>query len=99
MQLPPSCTLDDAGEHEQRVRYARLAKAVERVLRKPEAIEIDFDRDLDLQLLEETLAVERECCPFFQFEFDGHQRRLRVTVTDAEMLPALDAIAHGFGAG
>jgi hypothetical protein len=49
-------------------------------------------------LLEQTLAIERECCPFFGFDFDASSRYLRVTVASAEQLPALDAIAHRLGA-
>lgn len=93
----PSCALDGAGRSEQKARYARLAPSVTSVQRATEAVVIEFDPDLDREALEETLAVERECCPFLQFDFD-RQRRLRVTVADADMLPALDTIAHGFEA-
>jgi hypothetical protein len=94
----PSCTLDEAGQREQRARYARLARSVARVEREPEAVAVEFDQDLDPQTLEQTLAAERECCPFLAFAFDRHRRLLRVTVADADMLPALDAIARGFAA-
>ncbi|MGH2904146.1 MAG: hypothetical protein ACRDK7_11270, partial [Solirubrobacteraceae bacterium] len=33
-----------------------------------------------------------------EFQFDQQRRILRVTVADADMLPALDAIADGFTA-
>ena len=39
------------------------------------------------------IAVERECCPFFVFDFDERARRLEVSVRDDEHAPALDAIA------
>ena len=93
MQVPPSCALDEAGRREQQARYARLAETVQRLLRETDSVQIDFGMDLDSKLLEEALAVERECCPFFQFSFDRRERRLRVTVDDDAMLPALDAIA------
>jgi hypothetical protein len=98
MQVPPSCSLDEAGAREQRARYARLAGAVRRLVRETDSVEIEFGQDLDPELLEEALAVERECCPFFQFSFDRSEGRLLVTVADESMLPALDAIAYGFGA-
>jgi hypothetical protein len=41
--------------------------------------------------------VERDCCPFFRFGFDGEERALTVSVESREMLPALDAIASELG--
>ena len=55
---------------------------------------IEFREQFDRQMLEEALAVERQCCPFFLFEFDDSQRRLRATVREPEQLPALDAMAR-----
>ena len=82
----PSCALDEAGAEQQRSRYACLAPSVTRVEREPEAVLIEFRADFDRQMLDRTLAVERECCPFFRFEFDDSQRRLRVMVEEAEQL-------------
>ena len=59
---------------------------------------VEFDQSLDEGILQETLAAERECCPFFRFAFDPQRRGLRVTVDDPAMAPALEAIAHGFEA-
>lgn len=94
----PSCALDDVGRREQSARYARLSTSVEHVQREPEAVVIEFASNLDAQTLEQALAVERACCPFLRFRFDPQRRTLEVTVADAEMLPALDAIADGFTA-
>src|SRR5947209_4295158 len=93
-----SCALHKAGINEQRARYARLAPSVTRVQREPEAVSIEFDHDFDSQTLDEALAVERECCPFFRFTFDERQRRLRATVTQTDRLPALGAMAHALTA-
>jgi hypothetical protein len=94
----PSCALTEEGVREQRARYGRLARHTGRVRREPEAVIIEFDEDFDREALDEALAVERQCCPFFQFAFDEARRRLRVTVGDPEQLPALDAMAHAVGA-
>ena len=90
----PSCALDEAGLADQRARYAGLAATVSRIQREADAVVIEFREGFDRQVLDETLAVELECCPFFLFEFDDSQRRLRATVREAEQLPALDAMAH-----
>jgi hypothetical protein len=96
--IPASCALDEQGQLEQRARYARLAATVDRVRRESDALVIEFGPALEFDALDEALAVERECCPFFRFAFDRHGRRLRTTVDDPAMLPALDAIEHGFRA-
>ena len=90
----PTCTLDEAGIRDQRDRYARLASTVAHVEREPDQLLIEFDENCDHRTLGEAIAVERECCPFLQFDFDELQRRLRVTVAEAEQRLALDAIAH-----
>ena len=93
----PTCALDEQGVETQRDRYARLATDVDRLEREPEAVLIEFREGFDRRLLEEALAVERECCPFFRFQFDDKGRRLRATVREREQLPALDAMAHALG--
>jgi hypothetical protein len=67
---------------------------VVRAQRQPSTLELAFDEQLDRQALEGALAVERECCPFFEFELAG--QRLRVTVGDEAHRPALDALAWAF---
>jgi hypothetical protein len=94
----PSCALDEAGLQEQRARYVRLAPSVARLNREDAALEVEFAEGFDKRTLEETIAVERECCPFFEFEFDEAERRLRITVREAEQAPALDALALSLGA-
>ena len=93
----PSCELGEAGLREQRTRYSRLARSVKRLEREPEAVLVEFDEGLDQGTLDEALAVERRCCPFFVFDFDESERRLRTSVRDSEQLPALDAVAHALG--
>lgn len=94
----PSCGLDEAGVREQRARYARLARSVTRLEREPEAVLVEFQESFDRGTLDAALAVERACCPFFQFDFDEVERCLRITVREAEQLPALEAMAHALGA-
>jgi hypothetical protein len=94
----PTCVLDEEGRSAQRDRYARLAPDVKRLEREPEAVVIEFREDFDRQTLDEALAVERACCPFFLFDFDDEARRLRTTVRERDQLPALDAMAYALGA-
>jgi hypothetical protein len=89
--------LDEVGVRDQQARYARLVPSVKNLNRQPKAVVVDFSEEFDRASLEEALAVERECCPFFQFHFDESTRRLRITVRDQEHLEALDAMAYALG--
>jgi hypothetical protein len=93
----PTCALDREGMRAQRDRYARLASDVRSIERKPEALLVTFCEAFDRQTLEAALAVERECCPFFVFDFDESARHLHAAVRERDQLPALDAIANALG--
>jgi hypothetical protein len=94
----PSCSIDEAGLEDQRARHARLSPSVVRLERTAEAIVLEFDENFDREALDSLIAVERECCPFFEFDFDPTERRLRVTVGEADHAPALDALGAALGA-
>ena len=92
----PSCALDQAGIREQQARYRQLAGTVTHLDQTADRIIVKFDEHLDRRLLERTLAVERECCPFFVFRFSNGERRLEISVRQPEELPALDVLAATF---
>jgi hypothetical protein len=95
----PSCAATEAELQRQRERMRALGPSVRRFSRVDNRVTIEFSRDFDRGLMDETLAVERECCPFFRFDLDGKSRRLHVTVDDAERRVALDALVDALGAG
>jgi hypothetical protein len=45
-------------------------------------------------VVEQLVAVERECCPFFTIDWEPATRVLSFAVCDSEHEPALDAIEH-----
>lgn len=92
----PTCALDEAGRLRQYARYQHLATSVRGVQHEREAVVVQFDDRFDRDLLERALAVERECCPFFVFQFEESQQRLAITVRATDQLPALEAIAAAF---
>ena len=92
----PSCALDEAGRLEQYARYKRLAEAVNQVERRLETVVVEFGERLDRDLLEQTLAIERQCCPFFIFEFEEGEHRLAISVRQPDQRSALDAMAAAF---
>jgi hypothetical protein len=89
-----ACRLDEQGLAAQRARYRRLAPSVADIQRGADRLTVVFAADLERGLLDELLAVERECCPFFELDFDAESRRLAVGVSDARFRDALDAIAY-----
>ena len=95
--MASACKLTANGRSEQLGRYRRLAQHVRSARRDPQVLEVEFDPGVDRALLDETLAVERECCPFLGIEHDG--TRLRGSVATGDEDPILDAIAESLAAG
>jgi hypothetical protein len=87
-----SCSLDADGGARQGRRYALAGRSLEWIERDGLRLEARFGPDLDTPALEEALAVERECCPFFDIAYDPDERSLRFSVADEGHAPALAAI-------
>jgi hypothetical protein len=94
--MAASCKLTADGRSTQLGRYATLARSVVRLERGPRSIDVQLAPGYDRALLGETLAIERECCPFLSIaEGDGE---FRVSVSDPDHAPVLDALAQALGA-
>jgi hypothetical protein len=92
-ELPiAQCELDGAGLVAQRERYLRLSASVDGLERQPGQLLVRFGPEVDVALVEETLAIERRCCPFFRLAFDASTRRLEIAVEHTDEDPALDAL-------
>ena len=91
---PAGCTLDDSGLGEQLDRYRRLgadgASASTTAVRR---LEITFGADVDVDLLCETIAIERGCCSFFTLDYDASERRLSIGIDDPARGDALASAA------
>lgn len=96
LAMAPACELDPAGRQAQKARYRTIGKSVTAVRSGQHAVLIAFGEGVDTAAMQEVIAVERGCCPFLGFEFDGTAHTLTVTVLDPAMRPALDAIATAF---
>jgi hypothetical protein len=94
----PSCSLDLDGLIAQRGRYTRISESVLNIRRSPHSLAVKLSPVVDAALVEDTLRVERECCPFFDLGFDAKARVLTIGVDSIEQVPALDAIASALGA-
>jgi hypothetical protein len=91
--MAPSCALDESGLRSQLERYRRAGQNARLIERTPRRLVVDLDEDVDTELVTETIAVERECCPFFDLTWEPDRRRLTVSVSQSAHEPALDAIA------
>jgi hypothetical protein len=90
----PSCALSEHDLGRQLEGWRGLASSVTRMRRLQQRLSIELAPDFDRLVLEELIAVERECCPFFTLSLDERSRRLEVGVDDAQAAAALDAIEH-----
>ena len=93
----PSCALTPDELDRQFARQRALAPAVAGSARDGAVLTVTFREGFDRRALEEMVAVERECCPFFTFAFDEPSRTLTIGVREAEQAPALDALGHQLG--
>jgi hypothetical protein len=91
--MAPSCALDESGLRQQLERYRQAGRGAHMVDRTRRSLVVDLDRHVDTKLIEETIATERRCCPFFALAWEPDIRRLSIAVLQAEHEPALDAIA------
>lgn len=93
-----ACELDARGMRDQGDRYARLAPTVSAIERDGTRLVVEFGDSLDHRLLDETVAVERDCCSFFGFDYDAQRRRLTVSVADPDQGAALDVLQEALTA-
>lgn len=90
--MASSCSLDHGGQGRQLARYRALAPSVESVERSPRALVVKFHEGFDRALLDEALAIERECCPFLGIETG--ERSLAISVEREDEAAMLDVFAE-----
>ena len=73
-------------------RYRRLETTAISITHRELQLVVRFDVDADLELLRETIAIERQCGSFFTLDYDASDRRLSITVDNPDRLDALRAL-------
>ena len=73
-------------------RYSRAGHGARLIERTSRRLVVELAEPVERQLVDELVAVERECCPFFTLDWRPDRRRLAVSVSESEHEPALDAI-------
>jgi hypothetical protein len=97
LPMAPSCALDEDGLRLQLVRYRRVGQGARLVEQTRRRFVVELDEHVDGKLVEEAVAIERECCPFFTLDWQAERRQLTVLVAHVEHEPALGAIAFALG--
>jgi hypothetical protein len=95
--IPTACSLDGPGLERQRDRYRSVGENGSLLSRDPRRLVIAVGEAVPDARIDELISVERECCPFFELDWDAGRRVLSVSVSSAADEPALDAIAHALG--
>jgi hypothetical protein len=97
LPMLPACSLDGDGALAQRERYRAVGAGAHMLRRDARHLVVAVAPDVDEKLVEELIAVEAECCPFFGLGWRADERVLEVSVSRPEHAPALDAIAYALG--
>lgn len=95
--LPSSCSLDRPSLERQLARYRAVGDDATLLERRRDRITITVGPSTPEPTIEQLIATERECCPFYELDYDRHRRSLVIGVSQAEHEPALAAIAYALG--
>jgi hypothetical protein len=93
----PRCSLGHAELTAQRARYRRVGQGGRLLERSPRALAVELALGTDAAIVEQAIAIERECCPFYKLDWEPRSRRLSISVSRREHEPALGAIALALG--
>ncbi len=90
---PSGCELDDRQLAQQLARYRDLSASVLAVERNHAmaSARVLFAEQVDGELLEQTLSIERDCCSFFTLAYDPSHRVLSIGA-EPERSDALSAL-------
>jgi hypothetical protein len=97
--VPPACSLDETNLRAQLARYRDVGTGSEILEQTRQRLVIRLGSDISDIVVEELVAIERHCCPFFSLDWEPTERRLSIGVSTNEDEPALDAIAYAWGLG
>jgi hypothetical protein len=97
--LPMACSLDEVALRNQLERYRLVGREATVVDRGRRRLTIALGEGVAPGVVDELVAIESECCPFFGLDWRPAERRLTVSVADSGHEPALEAIASALGLG
>lgn len=95
--FPAACSLDEADLRAQLARYRGVGEEAVILEHSRRRLVIGVGAATSDHVVDELVAVERRCCPFFDLGWEPNERRLSVAVSSPDHEPALDAIASALG--
>lgn len=96
LPLVASCDLDAEGLTAQRERYRKTGEGAVVLERSPRRLVVELSA-AGAAAVQELVEVERQCCPFFEIDWQPAQGRFSIGVSDAEHEPALAAVEFALG--
>jgi len=93
---PDACSLEKDDFRAQLARYRSAGQGAGIVELSPARLVVRVGANSDVSV-EELIAVERRCCPFFELKREPMERQLSISVSRREDERALEAIAHALG--
>src|SRR5580698_937008 len=97
LPLAPSCSLDADGLSRQLARYRQGGTGARVIEHGSRTLVVKLAEAVDPVAVEQAVAIERACCPFFAISWDAERRRLAISVSAPGHEPALKAIASALG--
>jgi hypothetical protein len=91
------CALDEDGARRQLERYRQAGRGATLIAHTRRRLTVELDARVAPELVEELLATERACCPFFKLTWEPGRRRLGFAVRAAAHEPALEQISLALG--
>ncbi len=87
-----TCSLSDRALTRQLERFEQIGRQAISTRRGEDEMTVTLAAGLDEDLLQETLAIESECCPFFRLQWDAGLRVLTIAAPQ-ERRAMLDLLA------
>lgn len=97
LPIAPSCALEEDGRRAQAARYRLAGEGAIVLEHGPRRLSVRLGEQIDVGRVQELIAIERECCPFFEIGWDPASRKLTIAVRRGHDEPALAAIALALG--
>jgi hypothetical protein len=96
---PSTCSLDRASLDEQLGRYRAVGQDAVCLSRTETRLALTVNERVPNRAVDELIAVENRCCPFFALDWEPAHRRLAISVHAPEHAGALEAIVLALGSG